>query len=445
MRKHLPTLFVLFILTLPSLGQARDWYVSAARGKGRNGTKEKPAKDLGNIASRLEPGDKIYIAEGTYLGKGDSGADEITVPVEIYGGYSDDFSKRDPWGKHRTILTGTNPSKNYKPLPRLRIDLNKYRQKEMPKIVVDGLIINQGPQNRYKTAKRLKIERKASPKTGENPTPDRGALIVSVSKTGNFDAGAHWDILVQNNLILNSAPTQGVLTVSGYKGTKVTIRNNAVINNTGSGIYAGSNYANADDGSPTFVIENNTVLFTWKYDALASSFSGNALKVDDFTRVTANNNVLAFADRHGIQKHGKLPLLLKNNLIVGSLTADYYETSGDMRLALDDIEDEAEHLHEDSSDNVSTTIKIPVSEQWAKTYAARVIVDRNKVEADIKASNSGANALRSMLGLPLQAGTVASVEGDVWLNELSVDDAIKAAARPYEGKYGSSTPKPGAS
>ena len=63
------------------------------------------------------------------------------------------------------------------------------------------------------------------------------------------------------------------------------------------------------------------------------------------------------------------------------------------------------------------------------------------MEADIKATNSGANALRGMLGLPLQAGAIKGVEGDVWLNRISIDDAIKAATASYKAKVGASTPK----
>jgi len=51
---------------------------------------------------------------GTYLGKGKSGVDRITIPVSIIGGYSDDFAARDPWGKNRTVLSGKNKTKSYK-------------------------------------------------------------------------------------------------------------------------------------------------------------------------------------------------------------------------------------------------------------------------------------------------------------------------------------------
>src|SRR5690606_11305565 len=67
--------------------QGREWFVSAANGSGQLGTKERPAKDLGNIIHHLKPNDIIRIAGGIYMSRGASGSDEINVPVSIIGGY----------------------------------------------------------------------------------------------------------------------------------------------------------------------------------------------------------------------------------------------------------------------------------------------------------------------------------------------------------------------
>ncbi len=444
-RQSITVIAAVFLMAASS-AFAGDFYVSAGRGRGKAATKEKPAKDLGNIISNLNPGDTVHIAAGTYLGKGKSGCDLITVPVSIIGGYSDDFSRRDPWGAFKTVLTGKNSTKNYKVGPRLMISLKKYEYhksggNDTPKIVVDGLIIDQGPQNRYKDAAKTLLVREANPNTGENSTPDRGALVITVSRTK--DRSGKWDILVRNCVIMNSAPTQGAMTISGYRGSTVTIDNNLVINNTGTGIYAGSMWQGTDEkAAPTFTITNNTVLFTEKYDAFVQSFSGNSFKNDAAVVAALTNNVLAFADRNGIQKQGTWKLLLKDNIIVGNLRADYWETSGDQKIELEDIEDEAEYLHEDSADNVDKKIKVPVSKEWATLYAGRVMIDRNAAAADVKARKTKINALRSILGLPLQADDL-NVDSPVWLPLMKVQDAVNAGLEKYEGKYGCSKPKGG--
>ncbi len=427
---------VLSLVLFVSTAHARDWYVST-EGKGKKGTLQKPAKDLGNIASRLAAGDVIHIAEGAYVGRGKCGSDVITVPVQIIGGYSNDFKTRDPWGKHRTILTGDNMSKNWVRTPRIFIDLMKYKGTEMPNIVVDGVIIDNAGRNRYKTDAQQSIIRMANPKTGQNPTPDQGGLVIRVQRTGT-PTGA-WNILVQNCVVANCAPSQGALSVSGYRKTKVTIRNNIVINNTGTGLLAGTKYRPRDNENKVqFLIENNTILCTWKFDPSAQSYSGNAFKADPDTIVVARGNVIGFSDKYGIHNAAKANITLIGNVIVGNVEADYLEF--DTKIDLEDMEDEAEHLGDDTEDNVKEKINIPIGKEWATLYGSRVLVDRNAAEADIKAQKTAANEIRAMLGLPLQAGTVDGPGSPVWLHRISIDDAIAAGQGRYGGKYGSAKP-----
>ncbi len=408
---------------------ARDWYVSAARGKGKKGTQKKPAKDLGNIAKRLEPGDVVHIAEGVYFGRGKRGSTTIKVPVSIIGGYSDDFSKRDPWGAHRTVFGGANPSRNYTAEPSLFIDLMKYSGPNHP-VVVDGLIIDMGYRNRYKTAEQAKLLPKANPKTGENPSPSMGALVVRVSKSEKFDRGPRWNIAVKNNIVINTYTNTGALSVSAYKGSKVTIHNNLVAQHSGHGIFVGSKYAGAD-ALPEFDIAHNTVVFSWN-----SGFSqGFNIGFDRATTAKVRNNLFAFSDIYAVWNGYKSKgITLVDNLITAGRKGDLLEF--DTVIAVDEIEDEAEYLGDDTEGNVSAKIKLPVSKAFATVYGSRVVVDREKLEADIKATNSDANALRSMLGLPVRAGSVKWPKIEVFLNRLSIDDAVAIAAQPYDGQYG---------
>jgi hypothetical protein len=269
------------------------------------------------------------------------------------------------------------------------------------------------------------------------PTPDMGGLVIRVSKTGNISADAYWDVTIQNCVVTNAAPTQGAMSISGYKGSKIKIRNNIVINNTGSGMTIGSKYTSRDGKTmPEFLIENNTVLFTWKYDPYVQSFSGNSIHFEPSTLSVVQRNVFGFADKYGIYNPAKTPILLKDNVIVGNIMSDYLE--GNTKIDLEKIGDEAEALQPNSSGNINAKLKLPVSAEWLKNYGSRVMVDRNVVEADIQAQNTRANNLRSILGLPLQAGSVNTPSSPVLLNRISIDDAIKAGSEFYGGKYGSS-------
>lgn len=299
----------------------------------------------------------------------------------------------------------------------------KYQGPATP-IVVDGLIIDLGGRNRYLTEKQHKLVPKANPKTGQNPSPSLGALVVNVQKSDKFDAGPRWDVTVRNNIIMNAFQNQAALAVSGFKGSQITIENNLVIQHSGTGIFCGSKYA-GNDQYPTFKVHNNTVLFSWD-SGMSQGFN---IGTDRFTRVELRHNVMGFADIIALNNASRSQnMLLLGNLITGAREADYLEFN--TKMDVENMVDEAELLHEDSDENVTEAIKIPVSRAFAELYGSRVIVDREKAEAGVSASNSNANALRSMLGLPLQAGSVKWPQTPVYLNRISIEDAIAAWPLP---------------
>jgi len=439
----LKLIFGLFILTSPLLNavnpenvdtnptntfsnEGREWYISKSKGSGQLGTKAKPAKDLGNIIHRLKPNDIIYIAGGVYMSKGKRGADEINVPVKIYGGYDESFTKRDPWGTYKTIFTGTN---EYMKLtdPRLYIRTDQQRGKngqlsQGGEIVVDGIIIDNGPRNRYHQDKNLAIRRKASAKSGKNPSPESGGIVIVGSKFTN--------ITVQNCVVMNTAPTEGALSVRVFKGGKGLIQNNFCINNTGYGIHARTGYAGSDAKvTPSFIIRHNTSLFNWKHDAIAS-YGGNALALDGDITATLENNVFAFGHMGGVYNKGA-NVKMMNNLFTGNSKYDYKEINAMMKV--EDIVDEATRIDPNSEGNTSALIKISVAKRWAKIYASRVEISRASVDASVSANNSGANQLRSMLGMSLQ-GNGVSTDAEIFLPLITIDEALPAGLLPWNGK-----------
>ncbi len=429
--------------SVPSHGFAAEYYVSATRGKGRSGSKEKPAKSIGTLLKKLVAGDTIHVAQGTYEGKSGAGHVIINVPVKIIGGYDDTFAKRDPWGAHQTVLTGANKSENYANAIRLSINLDKFnrdkklefhRSKKIVKyeVLVDGIIVDNAGRNRYKTESGNKIVRKANPKTGENPTPDNAGISVS--------APIHGSASVINCIVLNCAPTGGALAVWGANSTTSVIHNNLVINNTGVGIFAHTGFhPNDDKGLAQFTIENNTVLFTEKYDAFGG-INGHAFQLDGPTHIVAKNNVFAYSDQVGVMNPSKSKfkkLTLANNLVYGNGVADLIEFN--TKLKVDTWEDDSDELSDDSEGNEGKPVKVPVSADWLGRYMARNVIDRKAAEADVKAEKSRINEWRKIFGLPLQAKDL-KLDSDVWLPRMSLTDALKAGTQPYLGKYGCKKP-----
>lgn len=404
----------------------REWYISSENGKGQSGTKEKPARDLGNIIHRLKPNDVIYIAGGIYKSKGGRGADEINVPVKIYGGYDETFSQRDPWGLTKTIFTGTN---EYKKLtdPRLYIRTDQQRESNGQKstgseIIVDGIVFDNGPRNRYHKEKGLAIRRQGSPSSGHNPSPESGGVVIVASKFTN--------VTVQNCAIMNTAPTEGALSIRIFHGATGVVKNNLCVNNTGYGIHIRSGYTGSDPAMvPTFLVSNNTSLFNWKHDAVAS-YGGSAMAVDKYLTATIEHNVFGFAHVGGVYNKGS-NILMNNNIFTGNTKYDYKENNDMMNVEY--MLDESVLLNQDSDGNSAELIKIPLAERWAQIYASRVEISRAEVDAVVHASNSGANQLRSMMGLNIQAAGT-SLDAEVFLPRIEIDEALPVGNLPWAGK-----------
>jgi hypothetical protein len=235
---------------------------------------------------------------------------------------------------------------------------------------------------------------------------------------------------------MNTAPTEGALSVRLFKGGKGLIQNNLLINNTGDGIHLRTGYMGSDESLyPVFTVKYNTSLFNWKHDAVAS-YGGNCLTMDKYMNVTLENNVFGFGHMGGIYNKGSKVKMI-NNLFTGNSKYDYREINSKMKVA--DILDESMYLDAYSDGNESTLIKINVGKRWAEIYGNRQEISRADVDASVHASNSGANQLRSMLGLNLQANGTA-IDAEIFLPKILLDEALPAGALPWNGK-GCQAPK----
>ena len=272
--------------------------------------------------------------------------------------------------------------------------------------------------------------RKANPAKEVNASPGSAGIKVLVGKETN--------VTVRNCIVMNTAPMEGALSVQGNQNSKVLIENNIVVNNTGNGIQCLSAWhSSPGNGLPSFRVINNTVLFTWKPDAIASN-SGNALSMDTSIELVAEGNTFGFSDRGGVDNIKKCKTItLKDNLITASKKFDYREFN--TKMTIEEIEDESDFMSYESTGNITKAVQVPVSSEWAKVYASRKEISRAQVDAQAKAHNNDANALRSMLGLNLRANSV-SMDAEIWLHRMSIEDALKVGMQQYEGKYGASNP-----
>ena len=412
----------------PAVSEGKNYYVRPD-GKGKDATKEMPAKDIAAIAMQLKAGDVVHLAAGVYTSKADQSSDVFTVPISIIGGYSPDFSSRDPWGQHKTVFSGSNDISKGLTTERIGILTDKDYKDWTGTVLIDGIIVDNGARNYYQNAQtEMLILRKASPEKGMNPTPNTPGIKVRT--------GSGTKVVVKNCVITNTAPTQGALDVQVGKGGAALIENNLIVNNTGEGIMCKSNHHGATD-HPAYTVKNNTILFTWKYDAIGS-FGGNSIMFDNALTLVAENNVFGFSDFGGVNNVKQCKTVtLKNNLFVGHKKYDYQEFGTGLKL--DELEDYANFITRESGNNYSREIKLNVNKNWVEQYFGRQEISRAEVDAAAKTSNSGANQLRAMFGLPLQASAV-SKDANVWLHRMQLEDAVRLGINTYGNNSGCSKP-----
>ncbi|HET8984825.1 MAG TPA: hypothetical protein VFN03_03595, partial [Trueperaceae bacterium] len=341
-----------------------------------------------------------------------------------------DFAARDPWGAHRTVFTGVRNSPNFSTDYRLTIDTTAFATKLMAArgqqtehdVIVDGIIFDNGDRNYYAGGANSKIIRLGTP--GETPTPESGGLVIRTGITST--------VVVRNVIVMNTAPTQGAISLFPGAAAQVTVTNNVAVNNTGAGFHLGTGIAASDPADmPTYTFTNNISVFNEKHDAFGS-FGGAGVILESSTNVSMTGNILAFNDNFGIDNAKRADdIVVVGNVITRNAQADYLEF--DTKIGLDDFEDWAEYVAE-GWDNVALELNFDISPEWGALYASRNVIDRNAAEAEVQVVDAWYNDVRSFFGWNL-VGTDLNVDSNIWLPRISIEDALAVAVRVDEA-YG---------
>ncbi len=188
-------LFVLLLVLAAAPIHARDWFVSA--GSIGDGSREKPFGDPFEALEKCEANDIIHITEGRYTGKLDSG--EWTIPfegIQLLGGYSKNFSQRDPWTL-KTLLVWDRSAKNWPKGARITANVRN--------VVLDGLVIDGQEQNAYDRDPAGRLPKSLD--SGESavrltlPSTVRNCMFLNTGREAVTCANGS---TIENNLFLNT-------------------------------------------------------------------------------------------------------------------------------------------------------------------------------------------------------------------------------------------------
>ncbi|MGN0855675.1 MAG: DUF1565 domain-containing protein [Kiritimatiellia bacterium] len=418
------------------VADAADIYVSLETGKNKNdGSKEAPLKNLWKALETADTGDVIHLAEGNYPGKMKSGWFMLTKPVSIIGGYSKDFAARDPL-KYRTLFQPANENNDKKGSGRglIHMEFEKSPAKAPKgfKMTLDGLIFDEGFSSSYH-AEKGKPEGLDTGMWLQGPAKNPADKCVSADRYLVYSASAgraEGDLEIRNCAFINGS-NMG-LNLNWYKG-EITVKNCIFVNNR----IIGAN-VNCSNPKPAvkWEFKNNTVLFTWttKNDLLGMGYGVRAnTKVEsEFEDNIIGLNVMSGLDNTmGNPKDKKVEI--DGNVFFLNRESDVQMTISPSiaKVRVDGFEDlEGTDGIESIEDNVDLADPKAFEGRIDAKYLDAFL--SMKCSEATKLDEGKCNALRSVLGLPLQS--TIKTQCDMYANRSPWETALKLfGALPGKG------------
>ncbi len=424
-------------------------YVSEANGSNRNdGSKSSPLKDIQKAVNDAPEGALIQVAQGNYLGNLDRGYIEIKKYISIVGGYSDDFSERDPI-KYRTMIQppanagGTNA--NYGLLD-IYVKGNRNGV-----VLIDGFFLDKGFMNRYR------INDSSNPKTGTPEGCETGLMVppgfdsgiptmrAPTSVSGQLMHGdVEGQVTIRNCVFMNGCHF-GIQ--MGNLGGHFDIYNNIFLANRMAACEVRSMNKNVSEVSVDF--HNNTVLFTWRRDPMPEDKDmGYGFRY--MTGVNANvyNNIFGCTDFSALDrtyidadknKEAERKTSAWNNLFFGNIEADLALPSGGgkfMRIFSKQFEDVEQLVKYENNREMSESEIETLSKHIDAPYLKGFLSQEGSSVSSYN-PNSSENILRSALGMN-QRGT-SSFTVSMYANGYPADMGTKLFGALNE--YGAQIPK----
>ena len=271
-----------------SVGQAHatTWYVKAgATGNGK--AKETPAGKISNVLLAARAGDVVNVAAGDYNGTSDAGQFMINVPnLSLVGGWSDDFSSRNPFTNISLLRRKPGVKTNYNSVEDGIICMNPQAHKDGGSVscsglIVDGFVIDGATRNIY------------------NPNDGRlgaqGSWKGSLVKIYAAETYSNYNLSFRNCVLMNC---YNIGVEVKWQGDKNEISNCLLISNMIASIDCRGaqppvNGPTAIKGFPATKVRivNNTIAYNWEHDKAQMA---NGIMLGSAGTYTVENNVISW-------------------------------------------------------------------------------------------------------------------------------------------------------
>jgi len=364
--------------------EGKTIYVSPTGSNKNAGTsKDAPLKNIDKAISMAEDYDKIYIAEGVYSGTFNVGFFEIKKPMEIYGSYNADFSKRNPVETPTIIRTKPKAASGKQMLIYIY---------ETHDVVIDGIMVDMGEQNNYNDKVPEGIETGYLTLTNTGGTEQRAAIRI----VGN-------NVTVRNCTFANISYCGVSVAQRMSMPGRIHIDNNVFVNCAHTGIDASVLTGPGDRHE--IEISNNTFAFTYGTTFLNDNL-GNAIWMKQKADYNVHHNIFSYASDAAIRYlDTKDPSLkLDYNLFMNNRKNDIHTSIANNRVFISVEEFEDVDFVSSLEGNKRMTQVLPLN----KAYTAEFINMAAEVSMEYD-PNTDWNQVRSILGIPQQASGKATI------------------------------------
>jgi len=383
--------------------EAKIIYVSKSGSNRNPGTKDAPIKNLDKAIQVAGEYDKLYVQEGVYSGTFDVGYFEIKKPIELYGGYNADFSKRDPINTPSIIQTIKDKATSSKQ--------SIIMISETHDVVIDGFTIDMGRHNNYDNDAPEGVETGYLTLTNTGGTPKRSAIKI----VGN-------NIFIRNNAFLNiSYGGIFIMQRKTFDG-KILIDNNIFVNCAQTGIECTP--LGGIGETRDIEICNNTFAFTYGTTFLNDNL-GCSVWLKGEANYNIHHNIFSYASDAALRylDVSDSDLKLDYNLFMNNRKNDIHTSIYNKRVFITVEEFEDVDFVSSLQGNKRMTEKLPLN----KAYTGQFINMAAEVSMEYD-PNTDWNQVRSILGLPQQATGTASISFFAnrysWKESLSLFGAV---------------------
>lgn len=357
----------------------------ATTGSAKNaGTIDSPYSQIEKAINEAGDYDKILVAEGVYYGAFEVGYFEIKKPVEIYGSYNADFTKRDPIATPTIIRTKPKSGSGKQTIIYIQ---------ETHDVVIDGLTIDMGEQNNYDKNAPDGLETGYLTLTNTGGTPQRSAIRI----VGN-------NVTIRNNTFVNISYCGVSIGQRMNMPGKIHIDNNLFVNVAHSGIDCGV-LTSPNQETKEIEISNNTFAFTYGTTFLNDNL-GCAIWLKPNAKYNIHHNIFSYASDAAIRflDYKGATLNLDNNLFVNNRGNDVHTSIQNKRVYITVEEFDEVDFVQSLEGNKRLVQKLPLNQAYLREFfnmAADVAMQYDP--------KSDWNQVRSILGLPQQASGKATI------------------------------------